>query len=500
MAEARANLVDRLIGWASPQRGLRRLHARELLTRAYEAGSARDGWRPRRSGASGNADHAGDASRIRAKARALYQNVPIIRSGIEARVQYTIGTGVLPRCIGGTADANRKLDELLARWFRVADVEGRTFEAAQAVIERALEVDGEVLIRLRPRRPEDGLPIPLQFQLLEIDWLDSSKTGINGGNTIVNGIEYDPLGRVVNYWLWDQHPGDLVLRGGTRAQSRPVAARWIIHRYAADRPGLGRGFSRLATVISSSRDLQTYMDAELARKNLETRYGVLYSGDPAALANPAAVPSISPAGVADGGELLSGQMQVLPAGSSVTVAQPTVAGGYVEYVKLHQHMICAGMDVPYEMATGDMTEVNSSSARVRLLQFRASCEQQRWSYTIPQALEPIVRAALDYARLAGEDTRAGAKLDWSAPKWGYINPLHDAQADAAEIATGLSSLSEKLRQRGLVPDLVYAEIKQDIERLRADGVLDVLMALQKARAPEAGQGDNATANAGGSRA
>ena len=48
-----------------------------------------------------------------------------------------------------------------------------------------MEQDGEVLIRLRARRLEDGLPVPLQIQVLEIDWLDSSKMGANGPNTII---------------------------------------------------------------------------------------------------------------------------------------------------------------------------------------------------------------------------------------------------------------------------------------------------------------------------
>jgi capsid protein len=40
------------------------------------------------------------------------------------------------------------------------------------------------------------------------DWLDSSKMGSNGPNTIMNGVEYNVLGKIVAYWLWDQHPGE----------------------------------------------------------------------------------------------------------------------------------------------------------------------------------------------------------------------------------------------------------------------------------------------------
>ncbi len=52
------------------------------------------------------------------------------------------------------------------------------------------------------------------------------------------------------------------------------------------------------------------------------------------------------------------------------------------------------------------------------------------------------------------------------------------QADLAEISGGLSSFSEKLRRRGYKPDLVFTELKRDLDRLRADGTLDVLLQLQ----------------------
>ena len=52
MPNIATSLIDKLIGTISPDAGLRRLRARELLTRAYEGASQRDGWRPKRAGAS----------------------------------------------------------------------------------------------------------------------------------------------------------------------------------------------------------------------------------------------------------------------------------------------------------------------------------------------------------------------------------------------------------------------------------------------------------------
>jgi len=63
--------------------------------------------------------------------------------------------------------------------------------------------------------------------------------------------------------------------------------------------------------------------------------------------------------------------------------------------------------------------------------------------------------------------------------------VQDVAADAAEIAAGLSSPSEKLRQRGYKPELVFAELKKDLDRLQADGVLPLLFAMKSGNAQAA---------------
>ena len=107
----------------------------------------------------------------------------------------------------------------------------------------------------------------------------------------------------------------------------------------------------------------------------------------------------------------------------------------------------------------------------------------QWITLIPKMCEPIWRAFIDAGVLAGKirqsDTVYG--VDWSTPKWAYVNPVQDVAADLDEISGGLSSISEKLRQRGYKPELVFAELKSDMDRLKADGTLDMLMLLQSGR-------------------
>lgn len=482
-----SNILDRLIGMVSPDAGLRRHRSRELLKRAYEGASKADGWRPKRGGASANTDHAADAATLRVRSRALEQNVPYIAQGIRAHSANIIGTGIVPHWLGDSAAQH---SAAWMAWGPYADADGRLdINGIINLAHQTAQRDGEVLLRIRPRKMSDGLPVPIQFQVLEIDWLDDSRSGVIDGLTVISGIAYDVLGKVVGYYLFDQHPGEVVSRPVRRSGSRLVPASSIIHYFQPGRPGQGRGFPRISPVIARVRDTSLYEDAELHRKNLETRLGVIASGDVDAMASGSdGVPLVTR--TTDMGELPSGSLMQVPTGSNITVVEPKAAPGYVEYMKLNLHLIAAGAGWTYEMMTGDVREVNFSSARIRMLDYRREAEQEQWLYVIPMLVAPIVRAFADAAELAGKVRRASYNVRYATPKWDYVNPRDDVSSDLEEISGGLSSLSEKLRRRGYEPEEVFTEIASDFTRLQELGVLDVLLMLQKGR--QMGEGKAAT--------
>lgn len=478
------NIVDRLVGYFNPANGLRRHFLREQLVRAYEGASKRDGWSPKRPGASANTDHAADAATLRIRARALVQNVPYMAQGLRSLVANVVGTGITPNWTGTDA---KRLNDAFAAWVPQADADGRLdYYGIQCAAYRAMEQDGEVLIRLRPRRLSDGLAVPLQIQLLEIDWLDSYRTmrSERSGNAIVNGIEYDMLGRVVGYWLFDQHPGEMRTTMRGRSSSSFVSAENIIHLFTPERPGQGRGFTRMAPVIARVRDLQVYEDAEQQRKNLEARLSVLASGDVAKMAAspPEGEGSADVTGTNELGGFSGGQIIQLPTGMNMQVIEPKAAPGYVDYVRYQLHLIAAGFGVTYEMMTGDVSQVNFSSARVRMLDFRRECEVTQWTLLVPRLCDRICRAFADAAVLASIVQQPRYTVEHSTPKWDYVNPEQDVKADLAEVSGGMSSISEKLRRRGYKPEVVFAEIRDDFDKLRKYGVLDIMMKLQKAGA------------------
>lgn len=484
MAAPRYTLLDRAIGWVDPAAGLRRAMARNAMVkvRAYEGASVKDGWIPRRSGASANSDHASDSRMLRARARSLVQNNPYAAKALACLVSNIVGEGITPSSRAADEKTRTALDALWNEWKAVADADGGSdFYGLEAQAYRAMEQDGEVLIRLRARKRGDGLPVPLQLQVMEIDYLDSTKNGKGSeGGLIISGVELNSIGRIVAYWLYDTHPGDIVRGISSGLQSKRYAADRIIHLFAPDRPGQARGITRFAPVIARLRDLAIYEDAELSRKQNEALMSVFVSGDGADFAvqsdGQSRADVDAKAALGNLGSLQPGAIMATN-GQSVTVAEPTAAPGYADYIRMQLYAIAAGTGVTYEMLTGDLSQVNFSSARTGMLEFRRSAEQRQWHVLVPRLLDPVWRAFVDAAVLSGKVPRADYPVEWSTPKWDYVNPLQDVKSDIAEVSGGLASLSEKLRKRGYQPTAVFKEMGEDYRLIKDSGAMDMIRLL-----------------------
>ncbi len=278
-----ANWFDHAIASVAPRAAARRVLARqafETLTRGYDGaakGRRTEGWRA--PGTSADTEVGVAGALLRDRMRDLVRNNPHAAKAVAVLVNNIVGAGIMPRAASGNDKLDRKVDALFAQWSDKAHADGQLdFYGLQTLICREMVEAGEVLVRRRLRRASDGLPVPLQVQVLEADFLDATKSGALGAGRLVQGIEFDAVGKRRAYWLHAEHPGDAYGALQNRLQSRPVPASEIAHVYEKQRTQ-ARGVPWGAPVIRSLRDLDDYEVAELVRKKTEACVTAIVFGD-----------------------------------------------------------------------------------------------------------------------------------------------------------------------------------------------------------------------------
>ncbi|MFH1493749.1 MAG: phage portal protein [Pseudomonadota bacterium] len=408
-----------------------------------------------------------------------------------------IGTGIVPR--PRTTDPNFKaaLVALWDTWVPQADADGvLDFYGLQTLATRTWIASGEIFMRLRSRRSEDGLAVPLQVQLLEPDMVPlldvDSYHGLPMGNRIRSGIELDKLGRRTAYWMYREHPGDRPSGIVLASQLTRVPAAVVRHIYEPLRPGQLRGVSDYAPILARLRGVMDFDDAVLERQKLAnlftlfiTRGGL--SGDPDL--NPiTGLPTEHDNSGAPIAALEPGISQELLPGEDVKFSDPPDAGAnYADFMR-HQHLgVAAGQGTPYELMTGDIKDVSDRTLRVIISEFRRYCEQRQWQIIIPLLCQPIRDAWAESAALDGSLTAAQAveakRVTWSPQGWAYIHPTQDVQAKKMEVDAGFKSRSQIITERGDDPDEVDAQRSADSKR--AD-LLELGPKIPPANTPEGG--------------
>lgn len=422
---------------------------------------------------------------LRKRSRAAVRNNCWAAAAISRRVSSIIGTGITPRARVSDAVIRANLQQLWEDWADECDADGLTdFYGLQAIIARMVEESGECFVRLRPRRPEDGLIVPLQLQALPPDFVPVDRNfTTRRGNRVRAGIEFDALGRRVAYWMYKYHPGDYRDSGvGYNALHR-IPAEEVLHIFEPLEAGQLRGVPRLTPVLQRLKSLDNYDDAVLFRQELSNLFAGFikkpsHDGPPAIdplTGEPAKVDSN---GVPMVG-LEPGTMQELLEGEEVEFSDPPDAGDtYVDFMRQQLLAAAAGLELPYELLTGDMGDISDRVLRVLLNEFRRRIEQLQFAVYVHQLCRPVRAAWLDAAWMSGAiqlpdyptRRREYLRTRWVPQGWAYLHPVQDVQSKLLEIGGGLASRSEHVLRNGYDAEVIDEENAQDNERARRLGL------------------------------
>jgi lambda family phage portal protein len=447
--------LDAVTATVAPLWTLRRMRARMAadMVRAHfdgaSVGRRTQGWR--RTSADANAAMSGDLARLRDYTRDLVRNNAYAEGAVSTIVDDVVGWGI-------TADA---APGWWSRWAETpaCDADGREdLYGLQTGVMRTVVESGECLIRRRWRRPEDGLPIPLQLQVMEPDFLDSAKDGITTprGGRIIQGIEVDSIGRRVAYWLHREHPGaNIVGAGAISGASVPVPASEILHVYRPGRRGAVRGYPWFAPVMLRMRDYDDYVDAALMKQKIAACLAVLTTDTDG---------TSTPLGVVDAASpaidmLQPGMIENLAAGRDVKVVEPPSVSEHDAYSRTVLREIARGLGMTYEDFCGDYADLPFSAARMSNRRYWLRVEALRWKMLIPQFCGPVWGWAMEAAGVMGMP--APVATDWTAPPAPSVDPEKEGTAAVRLIRSSLSSWSEEIRKLGHKPETLLRQLARD---------------------------------------
>jgi lambda family phage portal protein len=426
-----------------------------------------------------NALVASGGPRLLARARELVVTNGYAANACEAFASNLIGDGIKPSSLIEDPALRDRVQKLWLAWTDEADADGLTdFYGLQAMVAREMFVAGECFVRMRPRRAEDGLLVPIQLQLLQSEMLPFEKieTATNG-NRIRCGIEFNLIGRRVAYHFRRRHPGDSTDQRVAVPETVRVPAEDILHIYRPIDAGQIRGLPHVAPAMVRLFLLDQYDDAELDRKKTAAMFAGFITktapeepmmGEGVADLDGTAITSLEP-----------GTMQVLLPGEDVKFSSPAdVGGGYEAFQYRTLLSVSASLGLPYHLVTGDVRQANYSSLRAELVEFRRRVEQLQHGVVAHQLCRPVWARWLETAVLSGaleipDFARSPARyrpVNWIPPRWDWVDPLKDIQAQVLAMEAGIVSRRKVVEATGYDVEEIDRENAADAARVAALGL------------------------------
>jgi lambda family phage portal protein len=421
-----------------------------------------------------NALVASGGPRLLARSRELVVTNGYAANACEAFAANLVGDGIKPSSLIEDAALRDQVQKLWLAWTDEADADGLTdFYGLQAMVAREMFVAGECFVRLRPRRAEDRLLVPLQLQLLQSEMLPFEKIETDpNGNPIRCGIEFDLIGRRVAYHFRRRHPGDSTDQRVALPDTVRVPAEEVLHIYRPIDAGQIRGLPHVAPAMVRLFLLDQYDDAELDRKKTAAMFAGFITktapedpmmGEGAADLDGAAIASLEP-----------GTMQVLLPGEDIKFSTPAdVGGGYEAFQYRTLLAVSASLGLPYHLVTGDVRQANYSSLRAELVEFRRRIGQLQHGVMAHQLCRPIWRRWLETAVLSGAldtDRTALRPVQWIPPRWDWVDPLKDIQAQVLAMEAGITSRRKVVEATGYDIEEVDRENAADAARVKELGL------------------------------
>ena len=428
-----------------------------------------------------DSDLFGALNTLRARSRQLTQNNPYGQKFLRMVASNVVGQGftlqnrAMDKGQPDTVDA-KSIENAFAYWSRrgQCDITGQlSFAELCRLIMRTVACDGEVLIRKVRGKKVNKFGYALQ--MLDIDRLMvQEQRKLDNGNVMRMGVEIDAQGKPVAYWVRQSHPYDPFMQTSAPVVER-IPADDIFHFFIPMRPEQRRGVPWMHAAIERLYHIGELDQSALiaARKGADT-LGFFTSPnglppDPTGAGSDAAAIEVSVPGTYD----------TLPEGYEFKPYDSNYPNDvYPVFIKSALRAVASAIGVAYNGLANDLEGVNYSSIRSGVLEEREFwMELQDWlisAFLIP-LYEDWLLMALGLGAIAGPTgfPLPATKFDkfaaheWQGRRWGWVDPLGDAQAKILMMNNGLTSRTRIASEMGTDRETIWQELQREQEEMLA---------------------------------
>ena len=420
------------------------------------------------------------SSVLRQRARDLYTGGGLGRSGPQTLSMATTGWGIMPMpkidsdYLGLSDDEAEEIERAILREFKLwaestmCDAERqKDFYDMQQLAFLSSLVSGDCFA-LFGMKKNQRTPYLTTVRLLEADRIstpesngDSTSRATDSGGRIIDGVEIDKEGAVIRYYISNRSPV---------AQNDSAELTWqaidaygkasgypnILHIMTWERPEQRRGIPFVASEIEGLKQLDRYMNAELAANVVSAMLTVFITSNEDD-GKPGMEDAISEEEkVTDDElhlELAPGAIYDLPAGKQVTSVNPLRNNtAFKDFVETQFMIRGSGLGIPKEVLIKKF-ESNYTAARAALLDFQRTVKVFRSRFD-RQFNQPIYEQVLAEAVATGRINAPGffddplVRKAWSGCKWigatmGHVDPLKEINAAAARIANNITTQEQE---------------------------------------------------------
>ena len=381
--------------------------------------------------------------------------------------------------------ANDTIELHWEKWGRACDLSARhhTLYSLLRTAVKGVARDGEAIVRVvRDRR----LPYGMALQLLEADRLDEAlNSRLDNGNVIRQGVEVDSTLRAVAYWIKTSHPGESYMTGRPGAERVPASD--VYHLFTPERAEQVRGITWFHAVIMRGSVIHAFEEAAVIAAQIgASKIAALERSEESADMGPGA-------GMADGTsaglpqiKVEAGEMFELPPGYRLNSWNPEYPhANFESFLKACLRGLSAGLDVAAHNLTGDMTDVNYSSARIAEL-----AEREMWmvaqDWLISSFLTPLYEDWLALNLLSGtitfpvsgkaipadryEKFRSASRFQ--GRRWSWVDPVKEAEGNLKMLEAGLTSRTRRAAEQGEEFDDILDELAAEHQAMIDAGLDD----------------------------